>query len=77
MNRSKVKIYFLVFLIIWAVWSIWNSLQPVLTPLQLSALFLFMPLSVLLLGFSLLDDNEDDDDGGGGMREPIFEINRN
>mgnify|MGYP001234078744 CR=1 FL=1 len=72
MPRSgKLLICFLAFVALWSIWSIWTSLQPVLGGLQLSALFLFLPISLLLLAFSFFDDN--DDDGGGGTLQPIYQ----
>ena len=72
-RSSNLTFCFLAFVAIWSVWSIWASLQPVLGGLQLSVLFLFLPLSLLLLAFSFFDDNEDDDEGGGGTLQPVFQ----
>tara|TARA_Y100001968_G_C19067072_1_gene576510 strand:+ start:175 stop:363 length:189 start_codon:yes stop_codon:yes gene_type:complete len=55
---------------LWSIWSIWISLEPILGGLQLSVLFLFLPISLLLLAFSFFDD--DNDDGGGGNLQPIY-----
>ena len=72
MQRSNLTISFVAFVAIWSIWSIWSALEPVLNSAQLAVLFLFLPLSVLLLAFSFLDD-EDDDDFRGGRMQPIFQ----
>ncbi len=72
MQWSNLPRPFIAFLAIWTLWSIWTSFQPVLTSSQLATLFLFLPLSALLLAFSLFDD-EDDDDFGGGIMQPILQ----
>ena len=58
---------FLAFIAIWSVWSGWTLFQPVLGGLQLSALFLFLPVSLLLLAISFFENNEDDDDSDGAI----------
>ena len=70
MPRSNLNLSFAAFLAIWCVWSIWSALEPVLNGAQLAVLFLFLPVSLLLLALSFFDD-EDDDDFGGGIMQPI------
>ena len=72
MRPRNLTTSFIAFALIWAVWSIWISLEPVLSGAQIAALFLFLPLSALLLAFSFFDD-EDDDDFGGGIMQPILQ----
>ena len=71
MQPSNRLISFWAFTAIWSVWLIWGALQPVLSTAQLAVVFLFLPLSLLLLAFSFFDD-EDDDDQGGGILQPVL-----
>ncbi len=75
MNRSNLTISFVTFLVIWSFWLIWTALEPVLSSEQLAILFLFLPISALLLAFSFLDD-KDDDDFGGGIMQPVMQFNK-
>ena len=72
MHRSNLSRYLAIFIAIWSTWSIWNSIQPLLTIFQLTTVFLFLPISALLIAFSFLDDDKDDDDSDGGLLEPII-----
>ncbi len=72
MQRSKLTAYLLTFLGIWSIWGTWNALEPVLSSEQISLLFLFLPISALLLALSFFDDT-DDDDFGGGVMQPILQ----
>ena len=77
MNQSGISTYFLGILILWIIWAGWNSLEPALNATQLTALFIFMPLSALLIAFAFLIRDKDDDDFGGGLMQPVFQRVRN
>ncbi len=72
MRKSSLVKFIALFVAIWSTWSIWDVLQPFIDIDQLAALFLFLPISALLVGISFLIDDEDDDDLGGGLMEPIW-----
>ncbi len=76
MQRSNLTICFIAFVAIWSLWSVWTSIEPVLTLEQLGFLFLGLPISALLLAFSLFDDT-DDDDFGGGIMQPLLQRTKN
>ena len=73
MQTSNLKKYIFLFLIIW---SIWDFIEPLASVNQLTSLFIFLPVSALLLGFSFLEDDNDDNDFGGGIMRPITVSNR-
>ncbi len=62
-------IYVGIFLAIWLIWSIWNLIQPNVGLNQLSALFIFLPFSALLLAYCLISEDKDDDDYGNGLMQ--------
>ena len=68
MQTSNLKKYIFLFLIIW---SIWDFIEPLTSVYKLTTLFIFLPVSALLLGFSFLEDDNDDNDFGGGIMRPI------
>ena len=72
MRQPNLPSCFIAFAIIWSTWSTWNTIEPFMSSEQLSAAFLFLPISALLIGFSLIDRDEDDDDFGGGLMQPVL-----
>ena len=76
MQTSNLKKYICLFLAIWSTWSIWDFIEPLTSLYQLTALFIFLPVSALLLGVSFLEDDNDDNDFGGGIMRPITVSNR-
>ena len=76
MQTSNLKKYICLFLTIWSIWSLWGLIEPLTNVNQLTTLFIFLPVSALLLGFSFLEDDNDDNDFGGGIMRPITVSNR-
>ena len=72
MEKSNLKKYIFLFLTIWSIWSIWNAFEPLISIDQLTVLFIFLPISALLLGFCFLEGDNDDNDFGGGIMKPIM-----
>ena len=72
MQKSNLTTYLSIFIGIWAIWSVWDAIEPLLNFYQLATLFLFVPLSALLLAFSFLEEDKDDDDFGDGLLQPIL-----
>jgi len=73
MQTSNLKKYICLFL---TIWSLWDLIEPLTNVNQLTTLFIFLPVSALLLGFSFLEDDNDDNDFGGGIMRPITVSNR-
>tara|TARA_B100000700_G_C14413755_1_gene564872 strand:+ start:10 stop:222 length:213 start_codon:yes stop_codon:yes gene_type:complete len=61
MKKYAFTLPVVTFVIIWSFWSIWTSFEPLYTSSQLAALFIFVPISALLLAFYFLYDKDDDD----------------
>ena len=73
MNQSGISSYFIGILVLWSIWAGWNSIDPVLSGSQLIALFIFLPLSALLIAFAFVNRDKDDDDFGGGLMQPVLQ----
>ena len=54
-------------LVLTTIWSVWNAIDPLHRIGQVTYTVLFLPISTLLLGLTLLKEDKDDDDFGGGI----------
>mgnify|MGYP001472332669 CR=1 FL=1 len=67
------KLNFIRFLmVLTTIWSLWNAIEPLHSISQATYAVMFLPISTLLLGLTLLQEDKDDDDFGGGIMIPIL-----